>query len=151
MADRRIRWCQKRKEILEKLWSDGESTGPFATKVDVLCFAASYGATNNASEKLEQPSEPIRHDIFENRGYGTLFDLLAIYRTEDPSILENSDDAEIRRATVFEEYANGGLRILEGEMKGVVDCTEQVALLVGRMRPSPSKDDTGVFNITDLI
>ena len=117
----------------------------------MLCFAAAYGAANNASEELQQPSEPIRHEIFENRGYGTLFDLLAIHRTEDPAILENSDDAEDRRATVFEEYANGGLRLLDGEMKGVVDCTEQVALLVGRMRPSASTSDTGVFDITDLI
>ena len=151
MADRRIRWCQKRKDVLEKLWSESESTGPFATKVDVLCFAASYGAYNNASEKLDHPSEPIRFEIFENRGYATLFDLLAIFRTENPSILENSDEAEDRRATVFEEYANGGLRLLDVEMKGVVDCTEQVALLVGRMRPIAGKDDTGVFDITDLI
>lgn len=151
MADRRIRYDKSRTAFVNSLWSEADSTGPFSTKVDLLCFAASYAASKNSSSSVKTPQEPIRREVFDNRGYASLFDLLAIHKTQDPSVLENTEEAEDRRATIFEEYANAGLIMLEEETKGSVDLTEELALKMSKLAESAEKDEPHRFDITDLV
>lgn len=69
-------------------------------------------------------------------------DLIAVMATKDPKILQNSDEALQARAKIFEEYANGGFEILESQLAGVNDISQQILLLV--------KTSANFFEIEDL-
>ena len=105
MADRRINIDKALDGFIEKLRSTDEGIGPFSLKVDVLAFAASYGAMLGVSKKLgDTTKSPIRQDVFFTHNYGNLFDLLAVHKTGESNVLGSSEEAQDARATIFEEY-----------------------------------------------
>ena len=57
--------------------------------------------------------------------------LIAIEATENINII-TPDRAEFeqQRIQIFEEYANGGLELLEQELRGAVDYTERILLML---------------------
>ena len=135
MADRRINIDKEQDAFIEKLRDTDEGVGPFSLKVDVLAFAASFGAMLDVYESLNETTKsPIRQDVFETNGYDNLFYILAVHKTDEASVLGASDEAKDIRATIFEEYAKGGLRHMEQESKGSIDLTDYVLSLVGRYR-----------------
>ncbi|MFM7369428.1 MAG: DNA phosphorothioation-associated protein 4, partial [Sphaerospermopsis kisseleviana] len=40
------------------------------------------------------------------------------------------EEFEKQRNEIFEEYANGGLEVLQGELKGAVDYSERILLFL---------------------
>lgn len=142
VADRRIRFSQSKRDILESLVSAGDREGPFKLYADALAFAAALAASQGVSEPFDDPTkEPIRLGVFENAGTGVLFALLAVAKTKDPMILAKTDEMEDRRATIFEEYANGGLSLLAGDLKGAPDVQKELILLVKKYAASRDKED----------
>src|SRR5262245_21809888 len=122
MIDRRVRFAKDKVEIIKELVASEQTTGPFRLQADVLAFAAALGATRRFPIELgEATTEPIRQEVFDRQGYDTLINLLAVHHADDPLVLADSDEMEDRRITIFEEYANGGLQILQEELKGSVD------------------------------
>ena len=153
MADRRISIDKAQDAFIEKLRDTDDGIGPFSLKVDVLAFAASYGAMLGISKELgETTKSPIRQDVFETNNYGDLFYLLAVLKTGKASVLGASDEAQDERAKIFEEYAKAGLERMEQESKGTIDFTDYVLSLVARYRPDKDKDEeeSGVFPGLDL-
>ena len=65
----------------------------------------------------------------------TLINLLAITDTNDPQILANTDEMAQMRATIFEEFANGGLALLKHKLKGEVNYTTPLLLLMKGTKP----------------
>ena len=142
MIDRRIQIPADKKVFVESLLSGEGSSGPFLSKADVMAFAASYGASRGDPLKLEQGGvDPIRQDIFVNRGYESLINLLAIFYTKDPNILTYSEEMEVRRATIFEGYANRGLKLLQNELRGEVELLDPLLLIIENERSTPSRSD----------
>jgi dnd system-associated protein 4 len=60
---------------------------------------------------------------------------LAVNEFQDTKILSlDGVDSEALRLTIFEEYANAGLARLERELRGAVDYTERLLLIISQER-----------------
>lgn len=155
MADRRINIEKAQDAFIETLRNTEDGIGPFALKVDVLAFAASYGAMLGLAKELgETTKSPIRQDVFESHNYGNLFDLLAVYKTGDAKVLDASEEAQERRARIFEEYAKGGLERMENESTGAVDLTDYILSLIAKYRKEGDTEDARSrlgLDLTELL
>ncbi len=155
MADRRIQVAADKSEFLQELKKDGSSVGPFDEYYDALVFAATLAASKNQSSALGKISKdrpaPIRMDVFARHALDTVINILAVYKSNDPNVLANTDDMEDRRATIFEEYANAGLEILQKELAGAPDYSEHVMLLLQREKKKSGKVEIDDFDITSIL
>ncbi|WP_341526119.1 DNA phosphorothioation-associated protein 4 [Nostoc sp. UHCC 0302] len=135
----RIRVAKDKAELVKDLTSSDGGTGPFNTFADVIVFAAALGAKHKRRVALGEISKrepsPIPQEQFIVRGYNTVINLIAIAETQDIKVLslEEGNNNE-KRNYIFEEYANGGLEILQAEMRGAVDYYERILLILSYER-----------------
>ncbi|MGL4883016.1 MAG: DNA phosphorothioation-associated protein 4 [Waterburya sp.] len=146
MALPRIRVAQEQAELVQKLLDTKGTTGTFQTYADIIAFAASLGAKHQKRVKLTEVSQnepaPISLEVFISRGYEPLIKLIAVSETQDIKILSTEDPtAEAQRILIFEEYANGGLVKLKNELRGAVDFTERLLLILNTERFAPEVDE----------
>lgn len=143
----RIKVAKDKAELVQKLLDTKGTTGTFQTYADIIAFAASLGAKYKQKIKLNEISQaepaPISLEVFISRGYDFLIKLIAVTHTEDIKILSTEDSlAEIKRVQIFEEYANGGLEHLKNELRGAVDYTERLLLILNAQRyPNQTSDE----------
>ncbi len=135
MGIQRVRIAQDKAELVQSLLAEAKTTGAFNTYADVVAFAAALGVRRKISSKLGKISQrepaPIAVEIFISRGYDWLINLIAITETSNPKVLASQDtNAEAARLEIFEEYANGGLGLLQDELRGAVDFTERLLLIL---------------------
>lgn len=127
-ADRRVRRPSDKSGVLEELVG---ADAPFQALRDVLVFAAALGFSRGVRVSFESSDEPIRWDTMCNRrGTEGLVDMLSAASADgDPQILDDSQFESRIRA--FEEYANGGLEILESECsRSVTSLSDMVVRLI---------------------
>lgn len=142
----RIRVAKDKAELVKALTSSDGSTGPFQTFADVIVFAAALGAKHKKRVPLGEISKrepsPIPQEQFIVRGYDIVINLLAINETKDINILSfnESNNSEVRNC-IFEEYANGGLEILQIEFRGAVDYSERILLFLSSERFQDNQED----------
>ncbi|MEH2443906.1 DNA phosphorothioation-associated protein 4 [Nostoc sp.] len=135
----RIRVAKDKAELVKDLTSSDGGTGPFNTFADVIVFAAALGAKHKRRVALGEISKrepsPIPQEQFIVRGYNTVINLIAIAETQDIKVLslEEGNNNE-KRNYIFEEYANGGLEILQSEIRGAVDYYERILLILSHER-----------------
>lgn len=138
MGANRIRVAKDKAELVKALVVSEGTTGPFQTYADAIAFAAALGAKRKKRSPLGTISKepaPIALEIFVSRGYDLAIKLLAIAQTKDAKILSPLDGAaEEKRIHLFEEYANGGLEILRDELRGAVDYSERILLILSGER-----------------
>jgi dnd system-associated protein 4 len=150
MLERRIRYAKDKVDVIKRLVSGDDTTGPFKLIADVLVFAAAFGLSRGKKAELgDMVGEPIRQEIFDRQGYDTFMNLLAVYAEKDPTVLSDADEMVERRARIFEEYANGGLEQIQEELKGAVDCLESVLLMISAQRKAVK--DVGAFDLAKLV
>ncbi len=135
MSENRIRVARDKSELVKSLVASTENNSPFQTYADVILFAAVLGAKYQQRSVLGEISKkepgPIDSDIFIARGYDAIIKLIAIAATENINVISpDRSDFEQQRIHIFEEYANGGLEILERELCGAVDYTERILLML---------------------
>ncbi|MBF2066567.1 MAG: DNA phosphorothioation-associated protein 4 [Calothrix sp. C42_A2020_038] len=135
----KIRIAKDKAELVKSLTITGGKTGAFQTYADVIVFAATLGAKHKKRVPLEGISKkepgPIRLEQFISMGYDIVIKLLAVVETQDIKILSlTEEELETQRNQIFEEYANGGLEILQGELRGSVDYLERILLLLSYER-----------------
>ena len=143
MSENRIRVAKDKAELVRSLISSTENNSPFQTYADVMLFAAVLGAKHKQRTPLGEISKkepgPISVEIFIARGYDPVIKLIAIAATENinvispvgaASTMSNRADVEQQRIQIFEEYANGGLGLLDRELCGAVDYTERILLML---------------------
>lgn len=155
MALPRIRVAKDKAELVQKLLDATGTTGAFSTYADVIAFAASMGAKHQQRSPLTEISQsepaPISLEIFISRGYDRLIKLIAIMSTQEIKILSTEDPAvEVERVVIFEEYANGGLAKLNHELRGAVDYTERLLLIINSERFSP-KTNNEEFDLSRFL
>ena len=150
MIDRRIRIPKDKDEFVKQLVSSDGGSGPFQFKVDVLAFAAMLGAARNHKRQFDDATkEPIRQEVFDRQGHDSIMNLLAVYDSETTNLLSDEDEKVELRASIFEAYANGGLEILKEKLKGSVDFTNEILLMIrDRMQRGRQIDD---IDITSLL
>jgi dnd system-associated protein 4 len=135
----RIRVAKDKAELVKDLTSSNGGTGPFNTFADVIVFAAALGAKHKKRVPLGEISKrepsPIPQEQFIVRGYNTVINLIAIAETQEIKLLslEEGNNNE-KRNYIFEEYANGGLEILQSEIRGAVDYSERILLILSYER-----------------
>ena len=139
MAFPRIKIAKDKAELVRKLLDEKDTTGMFSTYADIVAFAASMGVKHQKRSPLGEISQsepaPISLEVFISRGYERLIKLIAVTDTEDIQILSTEDDAaEATRVLIFEEYANGGLEKLQQELRGAVDYTDRLVLILNSER-----------------
>jgi dnd system-associated protein 4 len=144
----RIKIARDKAELVQSLVENNENDlgAPFQTFADVIAFAAALGVKYNQRLPLDsmakEPS-PINLDVFVSRGYDLLIKLVAMAATEDPKIISAYEtNAEEERATIFEEYANGGLEKLREELKGAVDYSERILLIMAQNKVKNDTENT---------
>jgi dnd system-associated protein 4 len=131
----RIRVAKDKAELVKALTSADGATGPFQTYADVIVFAAALGAKHKKRVPLGEISKrepaPIRLEYFASMGHDWVIKLLGVTETQDINILSlMEEEYEVKRNHIFEEYANGGLEILQNELRGAVDYSERILLLL---------------------
>jgi dnd system-associated protein 4 len=142
----RIRIAKDKAELVKSLTTTGGKTGPFQTFADVVVFAATLGAKHKKRVPLEEISKkepaPIRLEQFISMGYDPVIKLLGVVETQDVKILSlTEEELENQRNQIFEEYANGGLEILQGELRGAIDYLERILLLLSYERTSKDRSN----------
>jgi len=144
----RIRVAKDKADLVKALASSDSGMGVFQTFADVVLFAAAVGAKYKKRVPLTEISRkepsPIRLEYFTSMGNDLLIQLLAVVETEDIKILSHYEEtAEIQRNHIFEEYANGGLEILQNELRGAVDSLylDRILLFLGHQRTNEHQGD----------
>lgn len=151
MSENRIRVARDKAELVKSLIGSTENNSPFQTYADVILFAAVLGAKQQQRIPLGEISKkepgPISIEIFIARGYDPVMKLIAIAATENINVISpDRSDVEQQRIQIFEEYANGGLDLLDRELCGAVDYTERILLMLSveatqrSSQPSQSAD-----------
>lgn len=154
MSLNRIRVAKDKAALVKALTSLDGTTGPFPTYADVMVFAATLGANKNRRVPLGEIARnepaPISFEVFVSRGYDFVFKLLALAQTKNTKMLSLLEpDFEQERTYIFEEYANGGLEILRDELRGVVDYSEQLLLLLVEQRKQLEPQEE--FNLSRFL
>ena len=155
MALPRVRIAKDKAELVQKLLEAKGTTGAYATYADIIAFAASLGAKYRRRSELTEISQnepaPISLEIFISRGYDRLIKLIAVMETQDIKILSTEDAAaELQRVSIFEAYANGGLEILQEELRGAVDYSDRLLLFLSFER-SHSEEREVEFDLTRFL
>ncbi|WP_445629294.1 DNA phosphorothioation-associated protein 4 [Nostoc sp. DSM 114167] len=135
MAANRIRVAKDKAELMKSLVASKDTTGPFQTYVEVMVFAAALGVKYKKrvplGETTKREPSPIPQENFASLGYDLIIKLLGITETKDINILSSREEQdEDKRTQIFEEYANGGLEILQNELRGSVDYSERLLLVL---------------------
>ncbi|BDI15089.1 hypothetical protein ANSO36C_08910 [Nostoc cf. commune SO-36] len=135
----RIRVAKDKAELVKGLTSSDGGTGPFNTFADVIVFAAALGAKHKKRVALGEISKrepsPIPQEQFIVRGYNTVINLITIAEIKDIKVLSLQEgNNNEKRNYIFEEYANGGLEILQSEIRGAVDYSERILLMLSSER-----------------
>lgn len=131
----RIKVAKEKAYLVQSLTASETTTGPFETYADVLAFAATLGVKHKrrvplTGEISKRDPSPIHRETFSAKGYDMVMNLVTISDSGDPKTLASNEASSAERLQAFEEYANGGLEILEERLKGTVDHLEQILLLL---------------------
>ena len=155
MALPRVKIAKDKADLVQKLLDTKKTTGVFQTYADIVIFAASIGIRHQQRVPVQEISQsepaPINLEIFISRGYGWSIDLIAIADVRDTKILATDDPTiEAQRVTILEEYANGGLAKLKDELRGAIDYTERLLLILSAER-FPKTDLNEEFDLSRFL
>lgn len=156
MADsNRIKTAKDKADFVKALTALNDTTGPFQTYADVLVFAAALGAKYKKRTPLGEVSKrepaPIPQEQFFLRGYDMVINLIAMTETKDTKILSSKEEnINSKRNYLFEEYANGGLEILQTELRGAVDYSERLLLILNSERFKQQQQE-GEFDLSRFL
>jgi dnd system-associated protein 4 len=111
MSERKVSRPQRYNKILDAL----KDSGIFNKYTNIMVFAAVLGYNRQNKKPIEKQGEPIRLGLFDGIYDEAVMNTIAILECRgDPLMLsENKTDDKIK---IFEEYACGGLEILEREV-----------------------------------
>jgi dnd system-associated protein 4 len=161
MSENRIRVARDKAELVKSLIAAADNNSPFQTYADAMLFAAVLGAKQHRRVPLGEISKkepgPISMEVFLSRGYDPVMKLIAIAATENINVISpDRADFEQQRINIFEEYANGGLEILEQELRGAVDYTERILLMLSvpidaRNTDSITENSSGEFDLRKFM
>jgi dnd system-associated protein 4 len=142
MAANRIKIAKDKADLVKALVASKDTTGPFKTYVEVMVFAAALGVKHKKRIPLREIAKdlsPLRQDYFTS-SFVLVINLFAITENKDINILGDEQMADNQRIHIFEEYANGGLEILQSELRGAVDYLERLLLVLSSARFKEEKE-----------
>lgn len=127
MSDYRVRRPGDKEPLITRLTSGDSKT--FPTIKDLLVFSAALGRSHDRRTPLAAAgSDPVRLDTF-TRDSSVDYFMFALAISEvpdDPEIVAEERTAD--RIKIFEEYANGGLDVLQGLLNARPHLSEDDAI-----------------------
>lgn len=151
MGERRVRRPRDKENLIQILLNDGG----FPTIRDVLLFTAALGYQRGRREPFDATGEPIRWDtLVDPRHASTLTSMIAAASAvDDPEILAAEEDKEKERIRILEEYANGGLAVLQGEINQRKEPIDQIclSLVTDAMSESTSQRKLPLDSLVDEL
>ncbi|WP_299405327.1 DNA phosphorothioation-associated protein 4 [Acaryochloris sp. IP29b_bin.148] len=133
----RVQIAEDKTAFVKTLKDATSSNSPFQTYADILLFVALVGIYHKRRVRLSKLSrkdpDPVPQDQFKAR---SILDLVAVSDASDLSLLLRDEDSDQRRITIFQEYVNGGLEILQRQLSGAVDYTDLLLLNLNALRDS---------------
>lgn len=155
MGVHRVRVAKDKASLVQALTRGKGNTGTFETYADVIMFAGAYGAKHQRLNSLEtgisKDPAPISLEIFLSRGYDWVIKLLAIAQTQNSNLLSPYDpQATTQRVIILEQAANGGLDLLEEQLRGAVDYSDRLLLILNQERFPISKPSMD-FDLTRFL
>ena len=140
--------CGSTPDLLEAMTTGG-SQGEFLfeTMADALAFCAAIGCslrTKVPHKEIQfRSGDPVRYQIFENRNFREVFDVLSVCHSGDSLLLASDSDSVIARGQLFEEYAAGGLSFLAAELKGQTDWLDALIVIAQEVHVSSADNFAG--------
>jgi dnd system-associated protein 4 len=116
---KRIQRANDKEELIKELTS--ERVGVFKEIWKLLVFAALVGIKNDVRLPLKavEPGKGIDQSTFGNgSSWPGLLYLITLVETEKSESLADSQTADDERVAVFQEYANGGLKVMQDFFTG---------------------------------
>lgn len=89
----------------------------FETEADLLAFAAVLGYHKGQRLELGSKDQVAPIELFIKRQLDGIFDLICIAETGDETLFYDNADSISKRIQIFEEYAKGGLKIIDDKYK----------------------------------
>ena len=77
--------------------------------------------------------------------------LIAVFAIRDAKVLADTDEMEEARAVAFEQYASGGLEILEQDLEGAVDYLSAILLIIAFERRGEEEVNAEDFGLSKLL
>jgi dnd system-associated protein 4 len=141
---RRINRAKDKDPVIEALASGDRAI--FSSFWSLFIFAAVLGFKNNRREKLSKfdSNLAIRDDLFTKGDlcFNGIINIIALMEVGQEKILLSNDENENSKVTIFEEYANGGLAILEEKLESSSYSLESVLAFIAEEKSSAgSKSD----------
>jgi len=93
-----------------------KDNGVFSTYKSALMFAAAYGFKHGKRVEFQDSSERINLSIFDINNDIPFMYSMALTILKDVSYLQDKDEKFYEVMKIFEEYAAGGLSLLEGAL-----------------------------------
>ena len=146
MTDR-VRRPKEFEEFMSEL-RDDEKNKVFDSYKNCILFCAALCAKQgkNFKESFNESAEPIMLAIFHGEYDKAFINALAIFDTDDAMVI--SPDREEERIKILEQYACGGLRILQGELFKDISAEKQIIALLKRdILPENIINDITNFNV----
>jgi dnd system-associated protein 4 len=140
-----VRRPKQFEEMLKKICQDEKRI--FLTYKDALVFAACLGFYREKRVSFDKSSEPVSMHIFRGEYDAAIFNCMGVAATKDPAIMGMPREAE--RIKIFEEYACGGLEIIDAEVYKGTGSWDQLllAMVADHLKPEESvlDDITSAF------
>lgn len=138
---RRVRRPTDKGELLTRL----VDSNPFSTFREALIFAAALGYSHDRRSGFDKSDEAIPWEVFSGAQGTELIDMIAATSDDDLEILGDDEERSDQRLQLFEEYANGGLEVLQEhlaqEARPEVDVVLDLVLSAREASPEGGKVD----------
>ena len=146
---RNVNRSQRYEALVQGLARQGEGGSIFSTIRELMCFAALLGYELGTREKLPKDlgTEDIQLSVFENNDSIDYIYMIAVGETGNTDVFRS--DSEIDMVTIFEEYAHGGLGVIEDWMNQFSDAEGFKAIIQGLYSRGFITDET--ISEEDLI
>ena len=157
MAIDRVFTSKEKADLFIKLSKTKQKTGDgiFNNNKDLFLFAVSLGYKHKRKVPLEKRENEIPLSVFQkSKDNLDYIDLIALGDTKDVYILDWNDDEVVdKKLTILEEYANGGLEIIEERLfNNNTDIYDNLLqLLNSELKGKISNLDIGKLDIKEII
>jgi len=157
MAIDRVFTSKEKADLFIKLSKTKQKTGDgiFNNNKDLFLFAVSLGYKYERKIPLKKRENEIPLSVFQkSKDNLDYIDLIALGHTKDVYILDWNDDEVVdKKLTILEEYANGGLEIIEERLfNNNTDVYDNLLqLLNNELKGKDSNLDIGKLDIKEIV
>lgn len=116
----------RRPKHYEDFMAELKDSGSFDTLKDALVFAACLGLSRNQKVSFKDSAEPIPIQYFRAEFDKMIINTIAIRDTGDPMVMADARSDESIK--IFEEYACGGLEVMNNLIAGSQFSVEEALI-----------------------